>query len=206
MKLNNHRNLLLVMLWGCLCLSFPASGAAEGGPRPPKHREETRYTVIHFDRAEDLGELNSRIGYASQEWYLDRLHRPQNPERPLPSVKRKMDAIFERVQQILDMRKRFQKVNVMVYPNRAGLEEAYSALTGEKCRVRAWYVYEGNSIHVNAEDVNEGILAHEMAHAVIDHYLTVRPPRAASEILARYVDEHLHEEGLRVPAAKGARQ
>ena len=170
------------------------------------HREETRYTAIHFDRAEDLGALNSRMRYASQEWYLDRLHRPKNPELPLSSVKRKIDAVFERVQQILDMRKPIRKVNILIYPNRAGLEAAYSALTGEECRVRAWYVYEGNSIHVNAEDVNDGILAHEMAHAIIDHYLAVRPPRATAEILARYVDEHLHDEWGRVPAAKGAMQ
>ncbi|MEH0019750.1 MAG: hypothetical protein V6Z89_08855 [Desulfobacter sp.] len=38
------------------------------------------------------------------------------------------------------------------------------------------------------------MLAHEIAHAVVDHYLDVRPPRATAEILARYVDAHLNEE------------
>jgi hypothetical protein len=35
------------------------------------------------------------------------------------------------------------------------------------------------------------MLAHEMAHCVIDHYLLIRPPMATAEILARYVDSHL---------------
>ena len=34
-------------------------------------------------------------------------------------------------------------------------------------------------------------MAHEIAHAIIDHYLLIRPPRATAEILAHYVDEHL---------------
>jgi len=69
---------------------------------------------------------------------------------------------------------------------------AYRAFTGSgNLRVRAWYIYERNTIYLNVRDVNEGIVAHEMAHAIIDHYLLVRPPRATAEILARYVDEHL---------------
>jgi len=47
-------------------------------------------------------------------------------------------------------------------------------------------------IYLNAGDVHEGILAHEFAHAVIDSYFAVRPPRATAEILSRYVDEHLY--------------
>jgi hypothetical protein len=46
---------------------------------------------------------------------------------------------------------------------------------------------------VNADDLTEGILAHEMAHSIIDHFLVIRPPKAATEILARYVDRHLFE-------------
>jgi hypothetical protein len=41
--------------------------------------------------------------------------------------------------------------------------------------------------------MHEGILAHEMAHAIIDQFLTVRPPSATAEILARYVDGHLFD-------------
>ena len=46
---------------------------------------------------------------------------------------------------------------------------------------------------MNAEDVHEGMLAHEIAHSIIDHYLLVRPPRATAEILSRYVDAHLND-------------
>jgi hypothetical protein len=39
----------------------------------------------------------------------------------------------------------------------------------------------------------EGILAHEIAHSIIDNYLLILPPKATAEILARYVDEHLFD-------------
>ena len=71
------------------------------------------------------------------------------------------------------------------------LHEAYYTITGRDCCIRAWYIYESNTIYINADDVHEGILAHEMAHSIIDHYFSVRPPRATAEILARYVDKHL---------------
>ena len=47
---------------------------------------------------------------------------------------------------------------------------------------------------MNARDLSAGMLAHECAHAIVDHYLAVRPPRATAEILARYVDGHLYQE------------
>jgi hypothetical protein len=34
-------------------------------------------------------------------------------------------------------------------------------------------------------------LAHELAHAIIDHYLIVQPPKSTAEILARYTEEHV---------------
>jgi len=37
------------------------------------------------------------------------------------------------------------------------------------------------------------MLAHEIAHAIVDNYLSVRPPRATAEILARYVGKHLNK-------------
>ena len=47
---------------------------------------------------------------------------------------------------------------------------------------------------IRVQDINEGILAHEMAHAIIDHFFDIRPPRATAEILARYVDKHLNDQ------------
>ncbi len=103
----------------------------------------------------------------------------------------KTDAIFERVQEILDMRKKNEKVIINLYPDKKTIETAYAEFYGQECRFRAWYEYKTNTISLNINDCHEGMLAHELAHSIIDHFLKVRPPKNTAEILARYVDTHL---------------
>lgn len=197
--LRKRRAFFALLLWLGPHLAVPTASAAGAGEglAPLRHRMETRHTVIYYERPEDLRILGGKIEYSSEGWYLDRLYRPGAPQNFPVSLKRKIDAVFERVRQILDMRKNIQKVSIHAYHDKARLHEAYSRLTGRDCPVRAWYIYEIHTIFINVEDVNEGILAHEMAHAIIDHYFTARPPEATAEILARYVDQHLHTD--RVP-------
>ena len=87
---------------------------------------------------------------------------------------------------------------IILCKNKAQLNEAYSNFNessrsayGDQTPPKAWYIYELNTIYVNVDDLHEGILAHEMAHSIIDNYLFVRPPEPTAEILARYVDSHL---------------
>jgi Zn-dependent peptidase ImmA (M78 family) len=37
------------------------------------------------------------------------------------------------------------------------------------------------------------VIAHELGHAVCDHYFLVIPPEKVREMLASYVDAHLEE-------------
>jgi hypothetical protein len=141
---------------------------------------------------DDLRKFDEKIDYSPGEWGLKSLFSSSGSGDQIASLKKKMDALFERVQEILEMRGKVKKVTINIYPNQNRLHEAYYEIAKRKCRIRAWYIYRTNTIYTNVNDVHEGMLAHEMAHAIIDHYLLVQPPRATAEILARYVDEHLH--------------
>jgi hypothetical protein len=92
------------------------------------------------------------------------------------------------------MRKQMRKVRVRLFSNRQQLRQAYIKIYGRDSKVRGWYVYDFNTVYLNVSEVHEGMFAHELGHAIIDNFLTVRPPRATAEILARYVDKHLFEE------------
>lgn len=159
--------------------------------RPLWRRIETRHTVIQYESLKDIKKFDGKIDYSPGDWSVKSLFSAADPKNPMGSIIRKMDALHERVQEILDMRGRMKKVVINLYNGKRRLHEAYHRLTGTKCRIRAWYIYESNTIFINVDDVHEGILAHEMAHAIVDHYFSVRPPRATAEILARYVDKHL---------------
>ncbi|MCP4021097.1 MAG: hypothetical protein GY729_04590 [Desulfobacteraceae bacterium] len=105
----------------------------------------------------------------------------------------KLDELIEKVQLILDMRRPI-KITIKIFPNQSALHNEYYKIYKKRKNLRAWYIFEFNTIYVNAQDIYAGMLAHECAHAIIDHYLEIRPPRATAEILARYVDAHLHKQ------------
>ena len=159
---------------------------------PLGERLETRRAVLLYRSMEDLGAFESSVDYGGGGGFGGLFSSGPKGDDLLETVSRKVDALYERVQEILDMRGEIPKVTLRLYPDKEALAGVYRQFTGSpELRVRAWYIYERNTIYLNVEDVHEGMLAHEIAHAIIDHYLTVRPPRATAEILARYVDEHL---------------
>ena len=82
---------------------------------------------------------------------------------------------------------------INIYSNKEQLQNVYRREVKTQGEFRAWYTFEQHTIYLQVEDINEGMLAHEMAHAIIDNFLQVRPPSASAEILARYVDAHLND-------------
>lgn len=152
---------------------------------------ETKYTTIRYQSMEDLKNFNRRMKYNPKHSGLKRLFSSSGSDNLVDTITTKVDVLFRRVQEILDMRKRMKKVNVNIYHNKNQLHDAFFSIYKRPCRIRAWYRYGNNTVHINVKDLHDGMLAHELAHAIIDHYLLVRPPPATAEILARYVDSHL---------------
>jgi hypothetical protein len=156
------------------------------------NRIETKHAIIRYASQQDLGKFDANIDYSPGEWGLKRLFSSSDSGGQVDHLKKKIDALYERAQEILQMRGKLKKVFINLYPDREALGQAYYRLTKRQCRIRAWYVHRLKTIYINVEDVHEGMLAHEMAHSIIDHYLMVPPPSASAEILARYVDKNLH--------------
>ena len=154
---------------------------------------ETKYTIIHHQSSEALKKFNNKVNYGQERWGLGRLFSTPSSDEVIDKITKKVDILFERVQEILDMRKKMKKVTINVYRDKEQLHDAYSKIYKGPCRIRAWYRYGNNTVYVHVNDLHEGMLAHELAHSIIDHYLLVRPPAATAEILARYVDSHLKE-------------
>jgi predicted regulator of amino acid metabolism with ACT domain len=152
---------------------------------------ETKYTIIRYQDLKDLKKFNRKVKYPLGESGLTWLFSGGGSVNLTDKLKKKVDATYRRVQEILDMRKRMKKVTINIYQNKKQLRSVYYKIYMKECRIRAWYIYEYNTIYISVDDLHEGMLAHELAHSIIDHYLTVRPPPATSEILARYVDSHL---------------
>ena len=93
----------------------------------------------------------------------------------------RLDRIVEKVQALLDMYPSGFYVNIYVYPR---YKKGHIAFYSEKTK----------SITTYADKISDGVLAHEIAHAVINAYFPSPPPTKVAEILCQYVDRHLWEE------------
>jgi len=151
---------------------------------------KTKYTIVNHQSISELKQFEDAIAYdPDYAWY--QFDRSTLDER----VVRKVDAVYKRVQKILGMYKRSCRVNINLYPNKTELHIAYMDVHDTQqypSKLRAWYTHKTNTIYLNTNALTEGMLAHEMAHAIVDHYLGHRLPRNTAEILARYVDKHLY--------------
>jgi hypothetical protein len=152
----------------------------------------TKYTVIHFQSDRDLELFNLAIDYSLGGGFKA-LFGGSGGKDFSAKLTKKIDDLFARVQEILDMRKYMHRVQINIYSDKEKLQEVYRREVKTRGEYRAWYLFERNTIYLQVEDVNEGMLAHEMAHAIIDNFFQVRPPPASAEILARYVDAHLND-------------
>ena len=159
-----------------------------------KLKVETRYLRLTFNSPDDLSRFHKNIDFDSGQG-AGGLFAKQSAEEDQAHLIAKLDALYEKVQRILDMRKpNPEKVRVQVHSDKEELAAMFQRVFKRPGFARAWYVYEYNTVYMNVADVHEGMLAHELAHAIIDHFMSVRPPRATAEILATYVDKHLFEE------------
>lgn len=133
---------------------------------------ETQYATIRFTEESHLNEFLWRITG-------NRLSPGFTAAEP---VKSRVDELVDRVQAILD-----------VYPASLHFNIDLTAETRPGAPP-ARYEHDRKTVTVSPGTATDGMLAHEIAHAVICAHFTPPPPEKAQEILARYVDENLWSE------------
>jgi hypothetical protein len=144
---------------------------------------ESNCCTIRYLDAEHLNTFTMRIGgfrYTSRG--LD--------DNPL-NVKTRVDEIMEKVRATLDMYPADFHISIQLYPDYQSIEAIFRQFTHTGQVPLAFYANRTKSIYVNAGSITDGVLAHEMAHAVINFYFEVPPPAKMQEILAQYVDLHI---------------
>ncbi|MBW2673571.1 MAG: hypothetical protein JRD89_09190, partial [Deltaproteobacteria bacterium] len=172
---------LSVILWAILTAAHPCEAAsAEASDGIVWRNIETGHAIIRYRAPEDLERFDKSIDYSPGVWGITRLFSSQESDALPDRLKKKVDALYERVMEILDMRKKLKKVTINIYHDKKQLHAAYGRLYKTESPYRSRYTYENNTIYVNVDDLTEGILAYEMAHAIIDHFLVIRPPEATA--------------------------
>ena len=141
----------------------------------------------------DIKELNRKVKSPSYDILLGESRYLRENISAQEQLAEKFDAIFRRVEKILDMYPRKIHLTVKIYKDQSQLDDSYVQLFGaldEKERI-TFYVHKYTTIYTTEQSITEGVLAHEMGHAVVDHYFLILPPGKIKELLSQIVEIHL---------------
>jgi len=83
--------------------------------------------------------------------------------------------------------------SIYLYQTYKEVEAIYRAIGGRGKAPIAFYSHRTKTIYVSLESITDRILAHEIAHVIINAYFGTPPPERMQEILAQYVDKYLWE-------------
>jgi len=177
-----------LLLAGCflaalLCLLPPATGGA-GEPRGKGKNLETMYSSVSYDDDRALLDFGRRIGSGEAALIRD-------DARARDMAKEGIDRLVFRVKTLLDMHPPNLRFNIIVLADHSEIKEAYRALGLGGAAPIAFYRQKSHTVYVSLDTLSSGVLAHEVAHAVINAFFPAPPPAQMQEILARYVDKHL---------------
>ncbi len=153
----------------------------------------SRFCTISYEDDVDLNVVNRRLNLKFADFYSPRRFTQKPDSSTQDILSEKLDAIFVRVEDILDMHSPRIHVAINIYKTIEGLDAAYEDIFHEPNTAVSFYVYKTNTIYTTERGIKEDILAHEMAHCIIDHYFVILPPRKIQEMLAAYADVHLKD-------------
>jgi hypothetical protein len=105
----------------------------------------------------------------------------------------RMDLILEQVKKVLDIYPVSTDIKVKIFKRRKDLQDEYCRITMRRSPVRSFYVHQYHTIYTSEADINDSVVAHEMGHAVVDHFFQAMPSEKVGEMLATYVDLHLED-------------
>lgn len=170
----------ILLTFNVCCILFTANCFAEEWIKT----YETQYATIYYSNDSDLNNFTRDIGRGLQFFSESQGKNPM-------LVKNRVDGMVDRVSQILDMHPPNLHFNIYIYPAYRELESKYLSMGNFGKSPIAFYSHKTKSIYVSLADIADGVLAHEIAHVVINFFFAAPPPARMQEILAQYVDRHL---------------
>ena len=192
-----RKNSLLVLSAAALMFLFLSRDVTAAADETERGWLETKsaYFTIQYRADVNLKRVVSRINSRG----FSVAHNPPSAATlyALNGVEAKMayrfDMIFARVKEILDMYPSDVYIKVKIFKNRSELNNEFCRLahSGDTCT--SFYIHAYDTIYTSEQDISDSVIAHEMTHALIDHYFSATPPEKVAEILATNVDLHLDD-------------
>ena len=156
-----------------------------------EHVYESKLVTIHYNDEHLLDEFEDRIRPSGFTYALNTIFLGESGVSKDASLGEFVDTLFKRVQQILGMPQPSLRVKIQLLKDQKDVSWTFASITGRPTKAPAFYWKKTNTIYLQPQKLSTGILAHEMAHVIIDHYFVIRPPSKIAEMLCQYVDKEI---------------
>jgi hypothetical protein len=153
----------------------------------------SKFCTVFYDNEVDLKRVDRNIKLDFSNYYSPSSYKEDADLSTEAMISGKLDSIFNRAEKMLDMYPAKIHVAINIYKNQEDLDKVYEEFFNEPNKALSFYIYKTNTIYTIEPQLNENILAHEIAHCIIDHYFVILPPRKIQEMLSGYVDLHLKD-------------
>lgn len=118
-----------------------------------------------------------------------------NKAYPIESrISARLQFLLMRTQDILGMKPQIPSISIKVFRSRRELEDECRRMSQGQSEFASFYIHALTTIFTSEKDIGDSVIAHEMAHSVMDYYFMAPPPPTVAELMARYVDEHLERD------------
>lgn len=157
-------------------------------------RVESEYFSIYYQSGVDLFEVAYRINIGGPLYiYRDESKLIVEAESFQDLLAQNVDLLFQEVSDILDMHLYSFYGELKICRNQEQLQRIFSEISGGELKSQSFYDSASNTIYISQEGLRPGILAHEIAHAIISHFFVVEPPQKVQEVLAGFVEYHINK-------------
>ncbi len=148
---------------------------------------KTAFAVIKYADESLLKTFNKKVGRSSYGFSFG-----QKSSGTADQVARKqVDHLIGRVQEILDMRPEGLHFTIEILANPKQVQQVYKKEYGRSVNFIAFYSPRSETVYFAANNLRRTVIAHEIAHAVIDRYFDKAPPVKIHELLAQFVEKQL---------------
>ncbi len=174
-----NKNLFGIVLFFLLVFLVPTGVQAEG---------KSRYISLSYSNQQLLRDFNDELILGRKLSYYMRNKEIVTVD---DEVYAKLDVIVEKAEVVLDMFPSNLQITVVLLPKSRDVGLMYLQKYGKQSENIAYYSLKEDTIYISVNDTSLRVIAHEIGHAIVDHYFKVRPPYNIHELMAQFVEKHI---------------
>lgn len=151
---------------------------------------KSRYLTLKYEDKKILRDFNDELMLSRKlSYYLSNKKIVTAEDEVLA----KLDIIIEKAEIVLDMFPANLHLTVVLLPTSSDVALMYMKKYGKQADHIAYYSFKEDTIYISVDDTKLQVIAHEIGHAIVDHYFQVRPPYNIHELMAQFTEKHISD-------------